>query len=208
MSKGAKIALIVLGSIVGFFVFIALLIAGSYNGMVGREQAVQEAWSQVETQYQRRTDLVPQLVEVVRGIADQEEDVLTAVTEARASASQIKVDDQSDAKQLKRYAAAQGDFESALSRLLVTVEAYPQIASQQNFANLQAQIEGTENRISVARQRYNTEVTSYNTAIKSFPRNILAGIFGFDEYERFEADEGAENAPNIDLTDEEPTPGG
>lgn len=184
---------------VGIVVLLAVILTASYNGMVKKEQSVQNAWAQVEVQYQRRSDLIPQLVDVVQGIADQEQAVLIGVTEARASATQIDVDDLGDAQQLQAFDQAQGELSSALSRLLVTVEAYPQVASQQNFIALQSQVEGTENRIAVARRDFNEVVTDYNTTIKKFPRVMFASMFGFEDYERFEADKGAEEAPDIDF---------
>lgn len=191
----------VIGIIALVFIMLYLMVKGSYNSLVEGDQKVQQAFAQVDVQYQRRADLIPQLVEAVRGIADQEEDVLVGVTEARASATQVKVEDLGDAQKLQEYADKQGELSSALSRLMVTVEAYPQIASQQNFLNLQAQIEGTENRIAVARSDYNAEVTVWNTKVNKFPTMFWASLFGFDDYERFQADEGAEDRPDFELED-------
>lgn len=166
--------------------------------MVGKDESVSAQWANVETQYQRRLDLIPNLVNTVKGFAEQEKDVLVGVTEARANASSIKIDP-SNAADLQKFQAAQGQLNSALSRLLVTVERYPDIKSNQNFLELQAQLEGTENRISVERKRFNEAVRDYNTYIRQFPNNIYAGFFDFDKRPMFEADEGAESAPKVEF---------
>lgn len=170
----------------------------SYNNMVALDEGVKTAWSNVQTQYQRRSDLIPNLVNTVKGFAQQEQDVLIGVTEARAKASSIQVDPENlNAAALQQFQAAQGELSSALSRLLVTVERYPELKSNQNFLELQAQLEGTENRIAVARDRFNSSVQQYNTKIRSFPTNIMAGIFGFESKAQFQATEGAQTAPEV-----------
>lgn len=164
--------------------------------MVSMDETVKESRSQVENQYQRRSDLIPNLVNTVKGFANQEQEVFIWVTEARASATKTTVDI-NDAASMAEFQAAQWELSSALSRLLVTVEAYPQLKSDQNFLELQTQLEGTENRISVERKRYNEEVKVYNTYIRKVPNNIFANLFNFDKAELFEAEEGAEEAPEV-----------
>ncbi|MEQ6168437.1 LemA family protein [Ekhidna sp. MALMAid0563] len=172
--------------------------AGKYNSMVTMDEEVNTEWANVETQYQRRYDLIPNLVNTVKGFAEQEREVLTQVTEARAKASSIQIDPSNlNEEALQNFANAQGQLNSALSRLLVTVERYPDLKSNQNFLELQAQLEGTENRISVARTRYNEKTKTYNTYIRKFPNTMLAGMFGFERKPLYEAAEGAENAPTV-----------
>ena len=172
--------------------------AGKYNSMVTMEEEVNTEWANVETQYQRRYDLIPNLVNTVKGFAEQEREVLTQVTEARAKASSIQIDPSNlNEEALQNFANAQGQLNSALSRLLVTVERYPELKSNQNFLELQAQLEGTENRISVARTRYNEKTKTYNTYIRKFPNTMFAGMFGFERKPLYEAADGAENAPTV-----------
>ncbi|SNS44575.1 LemA protein [Ekhidna lutea] len=172
--------------------------AGKYNSMVTMDEEVNTEWANVETQYQRRYDLIPNLVNTVKGFAEQEREVLTQVTEARAKASSIQIDPSNlNQEALQNFANAQGQLNSALSRLLVTVERYPDLKSNQNFLELQAQLEGTENRISVARTRFNEKTKAYNTYIRKFPNTMLAGMFGFERKPLYEATEGAENAPTV-----------
>ena len=172
--------------------------AGKYNQMVVLDEEVNTEWANVETQYQRRYDLIPNLVNTVKGFAEQEKEVLTQVTEARAKASSIQIDPSNlDAQAMQNFANAQSNLNSALSRLLVTVERYPDLKSNQNFLELQAQLEGTENRISVARTRYNEKTKTYNTYIRKFPNTMLAGMFGFERKPLYEATEGAEEAPTV-----------
>lgn len=172
--------------------------AGKYNQMVVLDEEVNTEWANVETQYQRRYDLIPNLVNTVKGFAEQEKEVLTQVTEARSKASSIQIDPSNlDAQAMQNFANAQSNLNSALSRLLVTVERYPDIKSNQNFLELQAQLEGTENRISVARTRYNEKTKAYNTYIRKFPNTVLAGMFGFERKPLYEANEGAEDAPTV-----------
>ena len=174
--------------------------AGKYNSMVTMDEEVNTEWANVETQYQRRYDLIPNLVNTVKGFAEQEKEVLTQVTEARAKASSIQIDPSNlNQEALQNFANAQGQLNSALSRLLVTVERYPDLKSNQNFLELQAQLEGTENRLSVARTRYNEKTKAYNTYIRKFPNTMLAGMFGFERKPLYEATEGAENAPTVEF---------
>lgn len=171
---------------------------GQYNGLVTVDEQVNEAWNNVEAQYQRRSDLIPNLVSIVKGYAQHEEDVFTKVVEARAKATQttVNIDDPSS---LQKFQAAQGEVSSALSRLLVTVENYPELKANENFMALQKQLEGTENRITVARKKYNEIIKTYNTKVRKFPVNLIAGIFWFHQRAWFSADEGAEKAPTIDF---------
>ena len=169
-----------------------------YNGLVKKDEAVQAAWSQVENVYQRRLDLIPNLVNTVKGSADFERSTLQEVVEARAAATQVKVDPQNLTEDnIARYQQAQDALSGSLSRLLVTVERYPELKSSRNFAELQAQLEGTENRIAVERGKFNNEVRAYNTALRRFPTNVTAGMFGFEKKGYFEAAEGAEKAPEV-----------
>lgn len=197
MKKGLLITLgviVVLGFITyNFFV-------GNYNQMIELNEEVSTAWANVETQYQRRADLIPNLVNTVKGFAEHEKEVLTAVTEARAKASSIQIDPSNlDATAIQNFQAAQGQIGSALSRLLVTVERYPDIKANQNFLELQAQLEGTENRIAVERKRFNDTVKAYNIFIQKFPKSIVANMNGFEKRPLFEAQEGTENAPKVDF---------
>ena len=168
--------------------------------MVSQDEQVTSAWSQVENVYQRRSDLIPNLVATVKGYAAHEKETLEGVINARAKATQTTIDPtKMTAESLKQYQAAQGELSSALGRLMVVVERYPDLKANQNFLELQAQLEGTENRITVERQKFNDTARSYNTYIRQFPRNMLAGIFGFDKKAYFEAQAGAENAPKVEF---------
>ena len=174
--------------------------AGFNNTAVAKEENAKLAWSNVESSYQRRNDLIGNLVKTVEGAADFERGTLTDVIEARAKATSVTVDaDNLSAAQIQQYQEAQQGVTSALSRLLVTVERYPDLKANQNFLQLQSQLEGTENRINVARDRFNESVTDYNTYIRVFPNNLFAGMFGFERMERFQADAGAENAPEVEF---------
>lgn len=185
--------------IIGVVVLVIYLIYG-YNTMVTMDEKVSAQWSNVETQYQRRYDLIPNLVSTVKGFAQQEKDVLVGVTEARAKASSMTIDAGNMTQaQLSQFSQAQGQLNSALSRLLVTVEKYPDIKSNQNFLELQAQLEGTENRITVARQRFNGAAQDYNTFIRKFPYTLYSGMFGFERKPLFEADQGASSAPKVEF---------
>lgn len=172
-----------------------------YNTMVQKREAVDEKWSQVETQYQRRNDLIGNLVNTVKGAADFEKETLQAVIEARSKATSINVDANNlNEENLQQFQKAQTKMSGALSRLLVTVERYPDLKATANFQQLQAQLEGTENRISVARKKYNEEVRDYNTTIQTFPRNMIAGFFNFTKKPYYESDPGAEQAPDVDFS--------
>lgn len=173
-------------------------VKGGYNGMVEQEETVSKAWSQVENVYQRRADLIPNLVNTVKGYAAHEKETLQGVVEARAKATQMSVNlDDLSAENIKKYQAAQGDLQQAIGRLLMLTENYPDLKANENFRDLQAQLEGTENRITVERQKFNEAAKEYNTNIRKFPNNILAGIFGFEKKGYFEAQEGAEKAPEV-----------
>lgn len=184
--------------VIAVIVVIAVWGATSYNGMVKMDETVSTAWSNVENQYQRRSDLIPNLVNTVKGYAAHEKEALQAVVEARSKATQTHIDaDQLDPETMQAYQKAQGEVGSALSRLLAISEAYPDLKANENFKELQAQLEGTENRISVERKRFNDTARAYNTTIRTFPRNLLAGIFGFQKRPYFEAEEGSEKAPEV-----------
>lgn len=187
-----------IGAIIVVIFLIFNFFTGKYNGMVELEEGVNTEWANVETQYQRRLDLIPNLVETVKGFAKQEKEVLTQVTEARAKASSMQIDPSKlDAAAMEKFNQAQSQLNSALSRLLVTVERYPELKSNQNFLELQAQLEGTENRISVARTRFNEKAQGYNTFVRKFPNTVVANMFGFERKPLYEADEGAERAPDV-----------
>ena len=169
-----------------------------YNGLVKADEAVSTAWSNVENQYQRRADLIPNLVNTVKGYASHEKETLDAVVSARARATQVTVDaDNMTPEKLQEFQKAQGDVGAALGRLLAITEAYPDLKANRNFLELQAQLEGTENRISVERRNFNETAKSYNTSIRTFPKNMLAGMFGFEKRPYFEAQEGAAQAPVV-----------
>lgn len=171
-----------------------------YNSMVSKEEAVTAQWSQVENVYQRRADLIPNLVSTVKGYANFEQETLTAVVEARSKATSVTVDPSKlDAEGIKNFQAAQDQLSGALSRLMVVVEKYPDLKANENFLQLQAQLEGTENRISVERKKFNEVVQEYNTYIRKFPNNLIAGMFDFDKKAYFEADQGAEKAPKVEF---------
>jgi LemA protein len=193
-----KKVLITLGVIVLIGLFLYSFFAGRYNTMVELQETIPKEWAQVESQYQRRADLIPNLVNTVKGYANFEQETLTKVIEARASATQVKVDPSNiTPEQLQQFQQAQNGVSSALSRLLVVAENYPDLKANQNFLDLQAQLEGTENRIAVARNRFNEVVQPYNVYIKRFPNNMLAGMYGFTPKGYFEATQGAENAPTV-----------
>lgn len=171
-----------------------------YNGLVTMEENVSNQWSNVETQYQRRADLIPNLVNTVKGYASHEKETLESVMQARSQATQIKVNaDDLTPEKLAEYQKAQGAVTSALGKLLAVSERYPDLKANQNFLELQAQLEGTENRINVARTNFNNTAKEFNTAIRRFPKNILAGLFGFEKRAYFEAAEGAEQAPKVEF---------
>lgn len=197
MKKGLVI-LLGLGALV---LVLGLVLVSSYNGFVMKEEAVTSQWANVETVYQRRADLIPNLVETVKGYAAHEQETLQAVIEARAKATQVQAgltpETLSDPALLQQFQQAQGQLGSALARLMVVVEQYPDLKANTNFLDLQAQLEGTENRIAVERRRYNEIAQDYNTAIRRFPGALIAGLTGFDTHAYFEAAEGAEAAPAV-----------
>ena len=173
-------------------------VKGVYNGMVEQEESVNTAWSQVENVYQRRADLIPNLVNTVKGYAAHESETLQGVIEARSKATQVSVnaEDLTEAN-IKKFQAAQGELQQALGRLLMLTENYPDLKANENFRDLQAQLEGSENRITVERQIFNETAKVYNTNIRKFPNNIFAGMFGFEKKGYFEAQQGAEKAPEV-----------
>lgn len=184
----------------GIGLVIALSCVSGYNSLVSMDEGVQGKWADVETQYQRRADLIPNLVNTVKGYAAHEKETLAAVVQARSEATSVKIDPTNmSAEQLAQYQQAQNGVTSALGKLLVVVEKYPDLKANQNFMELQAQLEGTENRITVARRNFNDAARIYNTAIRRFPKNILANIFGFDKKAYFEAEQGAEKAPQVEF---------
>lgn len=170
----------------------------AYNSLVSQEEKVGNAWSNVENQYQRRSDLIPNLVNTVKGYAAHEKETFQAVVEARSKATQTTISiDELTPEKMAAYQRAQGEVGSALNRLLAISENYPELKASENFQTLQAQLEGTENRISVERRNLNEAARTYNTAIRRFPKNIFAGMFGFEKRPYFEAEEGAEKAPEV-----------
>lgn len=184
----------------GIGLVIALSCVSGYNSLVGMDEGVQGKWADVETQYQRRADLIPNLVNTVKGYAAHEKETLAAVVQARSEATSVKIDPTNmTAEQMAQYQQAQNGVSSALGKLLVVVEKYPDLKANQNFLELQAQLEGTENRITVARRNFNEAAKKYNTAIRRFPKNILAGMFGFEKKAYFEAEQGAEKAPQVEF---------
>jgi len=194
MKKGTVIGLSILALVVICF----LWGMGQYNGMVTAEESVTKSWANVESQYQRRTDLIPNLVATVKGYATHEQSTLTAVINARAKATQTTIDPtKMTSESLAKYQAAQSEVGSSLNRLLVSVEQYPNLKANQNFLELQAQLEGTENRIAVERQRFNDAAQSFNVMIRRFPKNMIAGMFGFEKKVYFEAEESAAKAPQV-----------
>ncbi len=201
MKRGMIVGCSVAG---GILIILAILFfwgIGSYNNLVTLNENVNQSWSQVENQYQRRADLIPNLVNTVKGYANFERGVLTDVTEARAKVSQMNVTPEvlNDPQAFQRFQQVQGQLTGALSRLLVTVENYPELKANENFLQLQAQLEGTENRIAVERRRFNETVQNYNTAIKRFPTSLFAGIFNFKDKQYFKAAPGAEAVPKVEF---------
>lgn len=188
---------IILMAVIAIF---SLTSCSTYNGMVTKEEAVKSAWSNVETQYQRRADLIPNLVSTVKGYASHEESTLTAVVDARAKATSVNISmDELTPEKLAEYQKAQSAVTSALGRLIAVSENYPELKANQNFLELQAQLEGTENRITVARKSFNDATNDYNVTVRKFPANIVAMIFGFDQKPYFEADESASQAPKVEF---------
>ncbi|MBQ3857111.1 MAG: LemA family protein [Prevotella sp.] len=190
-----KKTLIIILAVVAVF---AIWAVSTYNSLVGEQQKVEEAWAQVENVYQRRADLIPNLVETVKGYAKHEKETLEGVIQARANATSVKVDANTlDEASMKKFQDAQGELGSSLSRLLVVQERYPDLKANENFKELQAQLEGTENRITVERKNFNEIARSYNTSVKTFPKNIFAGMFGFQAKPYFQAQAGADKAPKV-----------
>lgn len=199
MSKSLMFGAAVLG-VIGLGI---LMVSGTYNRLVGLDEQVSEAWSQVENTYQRRADLVPNLVETVKGAANFERGTLEAVTEARSKVGSMNFEGMPSSEEMAEFQANQGQLTSALQRLMVVVEQYPQLTATQGFRDLQGQLEGTENRITVERRRYNETAREYNTARRSFPAVVVAGMMGFDEQPYFESDAGADQAPAVDFGSDE-----
>ena len=192
-NKGLIITIVVI-------VLVALWGISSYNRLVGMDENVSNKWANVETQYQRRSDLIPNLVNTVKGYAKHESQTLEAVMAARSQATQVKIDPSNcTPQQLAAYQKAQGDVTTALGKLLAITENYPDLKANQNFLELQSQLEGTENRINVARKDFNDSAKKYNTSLRRFPRNIIASMFGFEKRNYFEAEAGAEKAPKMEF---------
>jgi LemA protein len=196
MKKGILILLVLLGIVI----FIVAAAVRPYNQMVSKEETCNQAWSNVENVYQRRMDLIPNLVATVQGAADFEKSTLEAVISARAKATTVNVSaDNLSEESIAKFQAAQDELSSAISRLLVTVERYPELTATQGFRDLQAQLEGIENRIAVERNKYNETVQDFNSYIRHFPNNIIAGICGFKSKGYFKASPGAENSPTVEF---------
>ena len=192
-NKGLIITIVVIA-------LVAIWGISSYNGLVSKDENVSNQWANVETQYQRRSDLIPNLVNTVKGYAKHESQTLEAVMAARSQATQVKIDPSNcTPQQLAAYQKAQGDVTTALGKLLAITENYPDLKANQNFLELQSQLEGTENRINVARKDFNDTAKKYNTSLRRFPRNIIASMFGFEKRNYFEAEAGAEKAPKVEF---------
>ena len=192
-NKGLIITIVVIA-------LVALWGISSYNGLVSMDENVSNSWANVETQYQRRSDLIPNLVNTVKGYAKHESQTLEAVMTARSQATQVKIDPSNcTPQQLAAYQKAQGDVTTALGKLHAITENYPDLKANQNFLELQSQLEGTENRINVARKDFNDTAKKYNTSLRRFPRNIVASMFGFEKRAYFEAEAGAEKAPKVEF---------
>ena len=195
MKKGLSLIVVL-----GVLAIIALWVVNVYNSLVELEENVENAWSQVENQYQRRADLVPNLVNTVKGYAKHEQETFTQTMEARAKATQITIDPSNvTPQQLADFQAAQGELSQALGRLLAVSERYPELKADKSFLNLQSQLEGTENRCTVARQQFNDTAKQYNVRVRRFPGNIIASMFGFEKKPYFEADEEAKKAPKVEF---------
>ena len=193
--KKSRVTLLV---VIGILVVLVGWVIGAYNGLVSLDEETNGKWAQVESAYQRRADLTPNLVNTVKGYADFEKETLTGVIEARSKATGITVDANNlTPEAIANFQAAQGQLSGALSRLLVTVERYPDLKANQNFLGLQSQLEGTENRIKIERDRFNTSIKNFNSTIRKFPKTIIASSFGFEKKGYFEADQGTENAPEV-----------
>ena len=196
MKKGLIVIIVIAVVALGIFMWVK----GTYNGLVTKQEGVESAWSQVENVYQRRADLVPNLVATVKGYAAHEKETLEGVVSARAKATQMTVDPTKlDEASLKKFQEAQCELGNAIGRLLMITENYPELKANENFLQLQAQLEGTENRITVERQKFNETAKAYNTEVRKFPANIIAGMFGFERKPYFEAKEGADEAPKVEF---------
>ena len=192
-NKGLIITVVVIA-------LVAIWGISSYNGLVSMDENVSNQWANVETQYQRRSDLIPNLVNTVKGYAKHESETLESVMAARSQATQVKIDPSNcTPQQLAAYQKAQGEVTTALGKLLAITENYPDLKANQNFLELQSQLEGTENRINVARKDFNDTAKKYNTSLRRFPRNIIASMFGFEKRNYFEAEAGAEKAPKVEF---------
>ncbi len=186
--------------IAGIVLVLLLSIGGSYNGLVGKRENVRKSLSNVQTQYQRRSDLIPNLVSTVKGAANFEQTTLTGVVEARSKATSITIDpSNATPEQLQKYQDAQGELSQALGKLLAITENYPELKAVGAFQDLQVQLEGTENRIAVARKDFNDAASGYNSSVQKFPTNVTAGIFNFDQCPYFQADQGADKAPTVNF---------
>ena len=196
LSKGWIVAIVIIG-----IILIAIISGiGNYNKLVTKEEAVNQQWANVENVYQRRADLIPNLVSTVKGVANFEQQTLTQVIEARAKATSVNINPKNlDAASLQKFQEAQDGLSSALSRLMVVVEKYPELKATQNFSELQAQLEGSENRITVERRTFNEAAQAYNSYLRKFPTNIFAGMFGFQKKAYFEAAAGSEKAPKVEF---------
>lgn len=193
-------ALYIIGGLAALVVVIMMLIGGTYNGLVSGREDVRKSLANIESQYQRRADLIPNLVSTVKGAANFEQETLNQVVEARANATKITIDpSNATPEQLQQYQAAQGELSQALGRLLAVTENYPELKATEAFRDLQVQLEGTENRIAVARNDFNAVANTFNTTVQRFPSNIVAGMFGFTTFSYFEAEQGSENAPAVDF---------
>ena len=199
MKRNTIILISVLGAVILIGIILASWVTGMYNSLVRLDEQVNQAWSQVQNQYQRRLDLIPNLVEVVKGYATHEREVFTQVAEARAGVGKLTVtpDVLTNPQAFQRFQQAQGELSSALSRLLAVAENYPQLKANENFLQLQSQLEGTENRIAVERRRFNEVIQDYNIRVRTFPTSILAGMLGFGQKQYFQAEPGAEKVPRV-----------
>lgn len=190
--------------VLGLFVLLLFFGCGSYNNLVQQDESVKKSWNYVQSQYQRRADLIPNLVNTVKGEANFERGTLNDVISARAKATSMQISPENlTTENIQQFQQAQSQLSGALSRLLVTVERYPNLRANDAFRNLQAQLEGTENRIAVARNDFNDAVQTYNTKVRTFPTNIFAGMMGFSPRQGFTADPGTQNAPNVDFSDQQ-----
>ena len=202
--KGRNTLLLI---VLGILVLLVFMGCGQYNSLVQQDENVKKVWNNVQSQYQRRADLIPNLVNTVKGEANFERGTLNDVINARANATSMQINpDNLTPENIERFQQAQGQLSGALSRLLVTVERYPTLRANDAFRNLQTQLEGTENRIAVARNDFNAAVQSYNTQVRKFPTVIFAGIMGFERKEGFAAEEGSQNAPDVDFSDQAAPP--